>query len=287
VSRVRRFRPSPALAVACLALAIATAGTSYAVATLPRNSVGSPQVINRSLQTVDLSRRAVESLRGPRGPQGEPGQQGAAGPQGSPGSQGATGPQGAAGSQGPQGPKGDAGDTGAPGPSESWNLRFCSSAACAGSTIPPHEITSDDPRNFDYLLQSEPGLLAAGQYIVTGHLQISAAADSDWRVTCKLREDQSFGPDIGPFAQASVTVGDAAGDLREATLPLGSYAMNIFNGPVAIPHIGTVLLQSMLGITCWRSPGTGSAAVGPNPVVTYAGVVATRVGEAHTVSSGM
>ena len=25
----------------------------------------------------------------------------------------------------------------------------------------------------------------------------------------------------------------------------------------------------------------------PNPVVTYAGVVATRVGEAHTVSSGM
>src|SRR6266567_4004119 len=94
-----RHRPSPASAIACLALAFALGGTSYAAVSklLPKNSVGSAQVINGSLQTVDLSKKAIAALhgaRGARGPQGIQGLRGVAG------AQGATGDQGAAGAQG-------------------------------------------------------------------------------------------------------------------------------------------------------------------------------------------
>jgi hypothetical protein len=37
-------RPSAALVVACLALAVALSGVSYAATTLPRNSVGPKQL---------------------------------------------------------------------------------------------------------------------------------------------------------------------------------------------------------------------------------------------------
>jgi hypothetical protein len=53
-----------------LALFPALSGTSYAAATklAPKNSVGSRQVINGSLQKVDLSRKATAALRGIAGP---------------------------------------------------------------------------------------------------------------------------------------------------------------------------------------------------------------------------
>ena len=93
MKRLLRHRPSPAIVIACLALAIALSGTSYAAVAklLPKNSVGSRQVINGSLQKADLSKKAVAALKGNRGPQGVQGPQGA---QGATGSQGATGPQG-------------------------------------------------------------------------------------------------------------------------------------------------------------------------------------------------
>ena len=80
--------PSPALVVACLALAVALSGGAYAVSTaLPRNSVGTAQlkanavnsakVQNRSLRAADF---AIGQI--PKGPQGPAG---AAGPQGPPG----------------------------------------------------------------------------------------------------------------------------------------------------------------------------------------------------------
>jgi Collagen triple helix repeat (20 copies) len=81
------------------AVPTAIAGSSA----LPRNSVGSPQIKNGSIQVVDISRRARAALRGARGPEG---------PQGMPGSQGATG---ATGAQGPQGVPGQPGAPGAPG----------------------------------------------------------------------------------------------------------------------------------------------------------------------------
>jgi hypothetical protein len=91
-----RDRLSYSNVTASLALFLALAGTSYAVATLPRNSVGSAQlrpdsvgasevqrravrsseINDRSIRLRDISKRARESLRGqvgPVGPQGPPG----------------------------------------------------------------------------------------------------------------------------------------------------------------------------------------------------------------------
>ena len=80
-----------------LALFVALGGTAAAASNtlLPRNSVGSKQVINGSLAKADLSGKAVKALKGNKGAQGAPGVQGAAGP---PGAQGPPGPStGAAG----------------------------------------------------------------------------------------------------------------------------------------------------------------------------------------------
>jgi len=78
-------------AVAYVALLFALSGTSYAAtnALLPRNSVGSQQVINHSLHTIDFAsgqlprgRRGAQGLTGARGPTGPAGLKGDAGPKG-------------------------------------------------------------------------------------------------------------------------------------------------------------------------------------------------------------
>jgi hypothetical protein len=87
--------------VGYLALFFALGGTSIAaVQALPRNSVGSPQIKNRSIQTLDISRRTVSALRGRRGPRGFTG---ALGPTGPAGPAGPAGPQGTPGSPGVSG----------------------------------------------------------------------------------------------------------------------------------------------------------------------------------------
>jgi hypothetical protein len=82
-----------------LALFVALGGTTYAASTalIGKNTVASPQVVNGSLQTKDLSVKARRALKGNRGPRG------LAGAQGAPGAKGATGAQGL------QGLKGDPG----------------------------------------------------------------------------------------------------------------------------------------------------------------------------------
>jgi hypothetical protein len=85
-----KLRPTPAGVIACLALTIALGGSAFAATALvPKDSVGSAQVINGSLQTKDLSGKARKALRGSRGPRGYEGPQGNVGP---------TGPKGPAGS---------------------------------------------------------------------------------------------------------------------------------------------------------------------------------------------
>src|SRR6266540_1035449 len=64
MKRILRNRPSPAMVIACIALAVALGGTSYAAVTLPANSVGtkqlkknavtSPKVKNNSLIGADV-----------------------------------------------------------------------------------------------------------------------------------------------------------------------------------------------------------------------------------------
>src|SRR5437870_4533073 len=99
--------------VAYLALFFALGGTSIAaVNTLPKNSVGSSQIKNGSIQKVDISKRTVSSLRGLRGPRGLTGPTGATGATGATGSQGG---QGLPGTQGPSGVVGYVTNTDAPG----------------------------------------------------------------------------------------------------------------------------------------------------------------------------
>ena len=117
--------------VGYLALFIALGGVSYA-ATLPRNSVSSPQIKDRQVKNPDLARDSVTTakvknatlLRGDfragQLPTGATGAAGATGPMGETGATGAgaTGPKGetgATGAEGATGAKGDKGDTGSQG----------------------------------------------------------------------------------------------------------------------------------------------------------------------------
>jgi hypothetical protein len=69
--RIRRLVPSPAMVVACLALAVGLAGTGYAVTRLPRNSVTTVQVKDFSLLARDFKKGQLPA--GAQGPQGAPG----------------------------------------------------------------------------------------------------------------------------------------------------------------------------------------------------------------------
>lgn len=86
-------------AVAMLALFLALGGTTYAASTalIGKNTVASPQVVNGSLQTKDLSKQARKALKGNRGPRGLQGSAGLTGARGATGAAGAAGAPGAAG----------------------------------------------------------------------------------------------------------------------------------------------------------------------------------------------
>lgn len=96
----RRFRPSPAMAVACLALLVAMAGTGVAASGLPLGSVGTAQLKSGAVTNAKIATNAVTSSKvangslkradfaagqlpaGPAGPAGAPGPPGPAGPAG-------------------------------------------------------------------------------------------------------------------------------------------------------------------------------------------------------------
>lgn len=96
--RISVPRPSPALVIASLALGLVLGGTAYATGlSVPRNSVGSPQLKNNAVTTSKLARNAVTSTKvkngsllradfrsgqlpaGPTGPAGPAGPAGASG----------------------------------------------------------------------------------------------------------------------------------------------------------------------------------------------------------------
>ena len=99
--RISVRRPSPALVISCLALAVALGGTSYAtVLNVPRNSVGPAQLQASAVTTKKIAAGAVTSAKVrnrsllrtdfapgqlPAGPPGPPGPAGPAGPTGAPG----------------------------------------------------------------------------------------------------------------------------------------------------------------------------------------------------------
>ena len=99
--RRRIHRPSPALAVAVVALFTALAGTATAAGVLITNS---KQIKPGVIQTSDLSAKARKDLRGAQGPAGAPGATGTAGPAGATGVTGSPGSPGAPGAPGARGP---------------------------------------------------------------------------------------------------------------------------------------------------------------------------------------
>ena len=141
-----RFRPSPAMIVAALALTIALGGTATAAGLLitgkqvkdgsltgrdvKNGTIKTADVGNGSLSGFDVRDRSLTpadfsgSMQGPAGPAGRVGPQGLKGDTGAPGVPGpkgdrgeqgpvgATGPVGPAGLQGPQGPAGPRGVSG-------------------------------------------------------------------------------------------------------------------------------------------------------------------------------
>jgi hypothetical protein len=134
---LRRFRPSPAMVVASLALLIALGGTSYAaVQALPRNSVTTVQVKDRSLLARDF--RGGQLPRGPAGPQG---------------------PAGPAGPQGPAGPAGG-------GAAARWALVRPDGGIAAqsgGITLAAHPSSGNYILNFGSAQTGKP-ILSSGAY---------------------------------------------------------------------------------------------------------------------------
>src|SRR5690242_2603043 len=110
---MRKFRPSPAMAVAAFALFVALGGVGVAATTyLPKNSVGTAQIQNDSVTRAKIAHQSITSVLIKPGslmasdfaagqiPAGPKGDTGAVGPQGP---KGATGPQGPAGALGTMG----------------------------------------------------------------------------------------------------------------------------------------------------------------------------------------
>jgi hypothetical protein len=61
-SKRKRLRaPSPAMTVACIALAIALSGVGYAAVKIPKGSVGTPQLKNAAVSSAKLQANAVNS----------------------------------------------------------------------------------------------------------------------------------------------------------------------------------------------------------------------------------
>jgi hypothetical protein len=95
-------RPSPALAVATIALFAALSGGAIAAVSIPNNSVGHAQLMNNSVGLNNLRSgvNAALARAGTPGPAGPVGPRGATGLTGATGATGATGPAGATGPQG-------------------------------------------------------------------------------------------------------------------------------------------------------------------------------------------
>src|SRR4051794_38525077 len=121
-----RDRPTYSNVTATLALFVALGGSSYAALKLPRNSVGSQQVRDRSLHARDLAPDAAPSgLRGPRGPEG------------------------------PTGAGGPAGSTGPPGPRGSSNVIVAGGEGVALSTLPKTVVALENVPVGSYLVSSD------------------------------------------------------------------------------------------------------------------------------------
>jgi collagen triple helix repeat protein len=139
-------RPSGSMVIAIMALVLAMGGSAVAASVIT-----SKQIKDGTIQTKDLSKKALKALKGKIGATGATGAPGPAGPQG---------PQGA---QGVQGLKGD---TGARGPSDVYSAADDTGAG-----------------DFDSISVTVP----EGQYLATAKSEYSSNAE-DW-IFCGVSSD--------------------------------------------------------------------------------------------------
>jgi hypothetical protein len=150
--------------MATLALFVALGGVGYAAATLPVNSVGTPQlrasavtgskVKNGTLAVADLSAAAKKALSVP-GPQGPAGAIGPQGPKGDGGSAGASGTNGTPGASGVAGPTIISGTMGFP----SWSAPGSSAnfGSEASALVPIPAGSAYTAKSFIASVSSAPG----------------------------------------------------------------------------------------------------------------------------------
>src|SRR3954447_7294247 len=100
MARMKPHLPSPALAIALLALFVAIGGTGYAALKLPKNSVGSKQIRKGAVAGSDIASNAVTGAKVKRGSLNSSDFAAGALPQGAQGPKGDKGDKGAAGATG-------------------------------------------------------------------------------------------------------------------------------------------------------------------------------------------
>lgn len=129
-------RPSASLVVATVALFVALGGAGYAVVSLPRNSVGTPQLKNSAVNSAKVRDRSLlaRDFKAGQLPRGYTGPAGPAGPVGATGPTGPVGAQGPAGEQGATGATGATGAAGAAGPT--WGTMWQENLRTVASCIP-------------------------------------------------------------------------------------------------------------------------------------------------------
>ena len=199
----------PATILAAVALFVALGGG----AAMASGLVSGSQIKNHSIAAKKLTKSAIKSLHGQRGPQGLPGATGATGPQGA---TGATGPQGATGATGATGPQGPAG----PSNILTWNTTVATTGASfaaantvtlatvgpftltgycylsSGQTLAETDITtSQDGAS----LQDPAGNNPSGDFnIATGALKVDFAVGD-----ATTKSTNFWGPSDGGFAAES------------------------------------------------------------------------------------
>ena len=139
--------------IAAVVAAIVVAGSATAATII----VTSKNIKDGTIQTVDISAKAKQALRGRRGP---------AGRTGAPGPAGITGPAGAAGAQGPAGSIGPAGPQGPAGPGLS-NLYYVEAEGTAPPSSPGTATAQCDPGDI---------VISGGGSVDTGRIYATRAS---------------------------------------------------------------------------------------------------------------
>jgi hypothetical protein len=172
MKRLNRFRPSPALVLASVALLLVLGGTGYAaVQVLPRNSVTSVQVKDHSLLAHDF--KVGQIPRGPAGP---------------------TGPAGPAGATGPAGPAGPAGS----GATVRWALVRADGGIVAqsgGISLTAKPGVGDYVLAFGSVVAGKPiatsAAFAGGASTVRGVVTAGPCGSATEGATCPVADDTS------------------------------------------------------------------------------------------------